>query len=500
MKTHSFVSLIIAGVLLFVIGIAVASCSGSPAGPDTQTAEPTQPPQPTTPAEPALEGDPVRGGLLYDMWWVVIAERENAEALEGAASEPEGDHPLWATQTTNTRSGADTWRCKECHGWDYKGAEGAYGSGSHFTGFVGVYASREKPASEVLAALKGSTNPAHDFSTALEEQDLIDLTLFITQALVDPDELVNSDKSSKGDATAGKTRYEEVCTKCHGPDGNAINFAALNEPEFLGHVAPDNPWEFIHKVRFGQPGWPMPSAISNEWSNEDIAGVLAYAQGFSTDAALSGGGQLYDKWWSALNLDEPTGNQALWATQSTNTRSGADSWRCKECHGWDYKGAEGAYGSGSHFTGFPGILSAASMSEEELLGWLDGTANPDHDFSSVMEEFALKALVAFIKNEITDITPYVNMDGTVNGEPTSGRDLFEGTCSNCHGVDGKKMNFGSDEEPEYVGTVAADNPWEFFHKASFGHPGEPMPAGKALGWTLEQIADILAYAQTLPTK
>jgi thiosulfate dehydrogenase len=62
------------------------------------------------------------------------------------------------------------------------------------------------------------------------------------------------------------------------------------------------------------------------------------------------------------------------------------------------------------------------------------------------------------------------------------------------------MNFGTPEEPEYAGTVAADNPWEFFHKASFGHPGAPMPSGKALGWTMEQIADILAYAQTLPTK
>jgi thiosulfate dehydrogenase len=447
-----------------------------------------------------LEGDPVRGGLLYDTWWEVIAEGEETEEHGGTAGAPESDHPLWATQTTNTRSGADTWRCKECHGWDYKGAEGAYGSGSHLTGFIGVYASRDKPPNEVLAAMKGSSNSDHDFSTVLEEQDLVDLTLFITQALVDSDELVNPDNSSKGDATAGKTRYEEVCTKCHGPEGNAINFGALDEPEFLGHLAPDNPWEFIHKVRFGQPGWPMPSAITNKWPIEDVAGVLAYAQGFPAEAALSGGGQLYDKWWEELGLEEPTDNQPLWATQSTNTLSGADTWRCKECHGWDYKGAEGAYGSGSHFTGFPGILSAASMSDEELLGWLNGTANPEHDFSGVMEEFALKALVTFIKNEMADITPLVSADGTVTGDPANGRELYEGTCANCHGPDGKKMNFGSHDEPEYVGTIAADNPWEFFHKASFGHPGVPMPAGRAMGWTMEQIADILVYAQTLPTK
>ncbi|MDP2660197.1 MAG: hypothetical protein Q8R28_05670, partial [Dehalococcoidia bacterium] len=69
-----------------------------------------------------------KGGRLYDTWW--------KEAP--GASAPTGDQPLWATQTTNTRKGTDTWRCKECHGWDYGGKDGAYGSGSHKTGFVGV--------------------------------------------------------------------------------------------------------------------------------------------------------------------------------------------------------------------------------------------------------------------------------------------------------------------------------------------------------------------------
>jgi len=27
-----------------------------------------------------------------------------------------------------------------------------------------------------------------------------------------------------------------------------------------------------------------------------------------------------------------------------------------------------------------------------------------------------------------------------------------------------------------------------------------MPAGVALGWTMEEIADLLAFAQTLPTE
>lgn len=451
--------------------------------------------------------DPVRGGLLYDKWW---AASETGEAHEHAGGEeqehthdedanaPEGDHPLWSTQDSNTLTGPDTWRCKECHGWDYKGADGAYGSGSHYTGFPGILDSTGKPTEVIMAVLRGSTNPDHDFSEVIGEEDLENLAAFISEALVDTDTLLDDDHNSAGDATNGAELFAMVCTNCHGPAGNAINFGGLAEPEFLGNLAGNNPWEFIHKVRFGQPGWPMPSAIRNGWTEQDVADVLAYAETLTTEAALSGGGPLYDKWWAAISVDAPAGDHPLWETQDTSTLTGEDTWRCKECHGWDYRGADGAYGTGSHFTGFPGVLDAASASEGELLSWLDGTANPDHDFSPYLDDVALNALVAFLQQETTDISDYVNDDGSVNGDPRLGRDLFGGTCAACHGTDGQAMNFGSMGEPEFVGTVAAENPWEFFHKASFGHPGVPMPAARALGWTEQDIADVLAYAQTLP--
>lgn len=212
-------------------------------------------------------------------------------------------------------------------------------------------------------------------------------------------------------------------------------------------------------------------------------------------ADIADGGRMYDKWWSELRMDPPTGTHPSYP--ETGKKKGADSWRCKECHGWDYKGADGAYGSGSHFTDFTGILDSASMSSEELQGWLNGSTNPDHDFSQ-MEEFAFDALINFLQGEMADISPYVNADSTVNGDPANGRDLFEGTCASCHGLDGKEMNFGDAEEPEYLGTIANDNPWEFFHKASFGQPGEPMPSAIGLGWSMQDIADLLAFAQTLP--
>lgn len=52
-----------------------------------------------------------RGGQLYDDWWKTTIDTEK----------PQKDHPLWKEQNANKRSGYDTYRCKECHGWDYPG-------------------------------------------------------------------------------------------------------------------------------------------------------------------------------------------------------------------------------------------------------------------------------------------------------------------------------------------------------------------------------------------
>ncbi|GAB4522058.1 MAG: hypothetical protein Fur0018_03270 [Anaerolineales bacterium] len=439
-------------------------------------------------ASVAPEGNPLRGGQLYDNWWKTAG-----------VDLPAGDQPLWATQDSNKRSGGDTWRCKECHGWDYRGVDGVYGSGSHKTGFAGVFNLVGGDPNEVIAALKGETNPDHNFAQYMSEQDVIDLALFITHGVYDTSAIVNADKTPvNGDAAAGETAWA-VCAACHGPQGLAINFKDENKPEYASTIAQDNPWEFLHKAHFGQPATPeMPAGATLGWSDQDFANIVAYLQQQPASSPVTEGGLLYDKWWIALSMDAPEGDMPLWATQTTNTRSGTDTWRCKECHGWDYKGVDGAYGSGSHMTGFAGIFAAKDKSAEEIIAAMTGQVNPDHDFSQYFNEEQLNMVVAFIQ-QLPDISEYVNTDKTVNGDADHGQKLYRATCARCHGQDGTEIMFGDESNPEFVGTIAADNPWEFFNKASFGQPGEHMPSGLNMGWTWQDIADLAAYAQTLPT-
>jgi thiosulfate dehydrogenase len=89
--------------------------------------------------------DPIRGGKMWDKWWMV-----------NGATTPEGNHPLYPAN--GQQAGPNTFRCKECHGWDYKGVDGAYSSGSHYTGIIGVWGSTKTP-SEMFDLLKFDTAP-----------------------------------------------------------------------------------------------------------------------------------------------------------------------------------------------------------------------------------------------------------------------------------------------------------------------------------------------------
>ncbi len=482
------VGLVLLGVALIAVACGQATATEAP------PTEPLPPPPTHVPTEVVLTGSVSEGGKLYDKWWTV-AEVE----------EPPGDQPLWSTQSTNTRSGADTWRCKECHGWDYNGADGAYGSGSHFTGFDGVLTSAPSMShGELLSILDGSANPDHDFS-AMGDSELGSLVIFLTEGLIDVGPFIDPDsKSAIGADTAnGQVLFDGTCAACHGPDGRTINFHDPEDPEYVGTIAVDNPWEFIHKVRVGQPGTPMPSAIDSGWSMQDVVDVLSYAQTLPTEPSVGGsvprGGRLYDKWWSEAGLEEPADDNPVWARQTSNTRSGGDTWRCKECHGWDYQGASGAYGSGSHFTGFPGLLSSADRTAEDLIAQVAGQADPEHDFSALAEADLLD-LVTFLREGLIDVSPFIDAEtkSAIGGDTTSGEALYMSTCSVCHGEDGRTLNFGDSEEPEFVGTIAVDNPWEFIHKVRAGQPGTNMPSSIANGWSMQDVIDVLTFAQGLP--
>ncbi|GAB4505585.1 MAG: hypothetical protein Fur0043_25810 [Anaerolineales bacterium] len=213
------------------------------------------------------------------------------------------------------------------------------------------------------------------------------------------------------------------------------------------------------------------------------------------------GAQLYDKWYAALGTDAPQGNMPLWSRQSSNTRSGAETWRCVECHGWDYKGAQGAYASGSHATGFPGLLEAASkMNAEEIVARLKGSQEGQHDFSPYIPDSAMQKIAVFLKEGLIDDSEYINPLSlkVIDGNTTHGKELYTATCVTCHGADGTQIIFRTEGVDETLADVANRDPFRFLHRTRFGVAGTEMPVGYELGWTPADGRDALMYAQSLP--
>lgn len=229
----------------------------------------------------------------------------------------------------------------------------------------------------------------------------------------------------------------------------------------------------------------------------------AQARVLEQDSDVTRGALLYDNWYAALGVQPPQGNMPVWERQTTNTRSGAETWRCVSCHGWDYQGKDGAYREGSdRYTGFPGVYPVVTQrTEEEIVAVLSGKVDSQHDFSPYIPEADLKALAHFLKTSLVNDNEYIDSKTfkVLGGDAANGKALYEAQCARCHGADGATLRFRFEGRDATLGTLALLDPWRFLHKTRFGTPGTEMVIGYDLGWTAQQGRDVLLYAQSLPS-
>ncbi|MFQ5773293.1 MAG: cytochrome c [Kiloniellaceae bacterium] len=238
-----------------------------------------------------------------------------------------------------------------------------------------------------------------------------------------------------------------------------------------------------------------PAQGAPQEDKSENAEVSGHAHDMTDVWDVARGGELYDNWMAVMEAEPP--KQTHPAYPASGKKKGAGTWRCKECHGWDYKGKDGAYGKGSHYTGIKGVRGVAGMEPEKIHQII---MNETHGFTAdMMPHSAMEKLALFLSRGQIDVDKYIDRKTKVaRGNPRRGAAFFQTICAVCHGFDGKAMNFKDEKHPEYVGTIAVENPWEALHKIRFGQPGVGMVALDVLG--IEDLVDILAYMQTLPAK
>src|SRR5439155_5217528 len=133
------------------------------------------------------------------------------------------------------------------------------------------------------------------------------------------------------------------------------------------------------------------------------------------------------------------------------------------CHGWDYKGAAGINRSGPDFTGIKGVEGAAGADPARIAAVLRAT--PHNYTPAMIPDEALARLALFVSKGLYDTKATIDpVTRKASGDVAHGRAIFQTVCAACHGLDGRQMNFGSAAEPEYVGTVASNEPEVVLHK------------------------------------
>ena len=423
-----------------------------------------------------------RGGRLYDDW-----------ALETGARLPTVLHPDYPAEKNYAEGAEANWRCVECHGWDYRGREGAASSGESYTGISGIRAYAGADPDRVIALLK---NEQHGYGPYLVEEDLVDLANFVSDGQVNMDDFIDRRSLlARGDGERQAPYFRTVCAQCHGKDGLSIRSMPA-----LGEMATKHPWETLHKTLNGHPGEAMPALRGLD--PKIVAGILAYAQTLATGdlvASIARGGRLYDNWPKESQVRVPASSHPAYPADSHYAGRAAVNWRCKECHGWDYRGSEGDYGRGKHYTGIKGIRAMDGAKPAAIIAVL---RDKTHGYAGLLRESDLQDLANFVSRGQVDMDEYIDRRSRkAKADSDEHKGYYLTICVSCHGPDGAK-----NLTMPPLGKTGKVNPWEVLHKILNGPPGdsqfhtsnveEKMPELRALD--LEIIVGILAYIQALP--
>lgn len=243
----------------------------------------------------------------------------------------------------------------------------------------------------------------------------------------------------------------------------------------------------------------MPAGTANAQYGPEERLKQGYVSGSpdrpSADWILAYGGRLYDNWWVTLNVDPPAETHP--AYPAGGAMRGAESWRCVACHGWDYRGKDGAFSTGPYSTGIRGISASAGAPPRTIAGVLRA---PPHGYTRQMiPDQALERLARFVSAGQHDIGRYLaGSTGRSRGNAARGRAIFQNACANCHEFDGRAQISGEATGLATIGAVAIRNPAQALHKLRNGQPSADMPAMRVFPDSL--IADLLAYLRTLPPR
>lgn len=260
--------------------------------------DPTSPPTVQDPAG-YTNADGPNGGQMYDKFWAAETGWNQAD-------------PNLATFSAS----ANFFRCKQCHGWDLLGSQGAYISRGPKTSRPNVSglnlesiavsstpqdlfdalktSTGRRPLTADLATYDPATNPTvgdqmPDLGSFMTDDQLWDLVRFLkveaevvtnlyaftTSGTYPSGSITYSDIGKDGSAAAGDAVFTLKCAGCHGSDGTA--FLVDGAGYSVGSHLRAKPNEDQHKIKFGQLGTAMGGLVTNTTEMKNLYKALTDA-------------------------------------------------------------------------------------------------------------------------------------------------------------------------------------------------------------------------------
>ena len=492
----------------------------------------------------------IKGGVMYDKFYGTDAGFDQT-------------NPNLATMSAK----GDFFRCKQCHGWDGLGNQGAYinrgpkTARPNVSGINLYQIAQTKTPKELFDALKSSTNrraisydlstynPATnstegdkmpDLSVLLTDSQLWDLVKFMKEGMFDVSELYTATTTGAyptgtwsianlgktGNAANGFAFYTNNCATCHGATGTTLIIENMTLGEFTRKKAN----EVQHKVNYGALGSnPKMNGFNLSLSQmKDLYKALADVSKFPGLAEISGypmasattGGIMYDKFYSTeAGFDQANPNLATMSAKG-------DFFRCKQCHGWDGLGNQGAYINRGPKTTRPNISEinlyefGQTRTPQQIFDALKSTTNRraiSYDLSAynpstnstegdkmpnlneLLTDAQIWNLVKFMKegmfnvNFLYDSTitgTYPTGTWTISnlgkdGNATNGDTYYANNCAVCHGANGSTLII----EGMTIGQFTRKKANEVQHKVHYGAIGS-NPTMNGFDISISQMKDL----------
>jgi len=437
------------GAVLAVLGLVAGGTLGVRAGEDEAAAI-------------------ARGGRLYDDW----------------AKEIGADH-LRQAERSQEKAVQRPGRCVDCHGWDYRGREGP---AAHTVGPSLGKGIAGKAGTDVTAITAVLTDDTHRYRDFLSAADLSDLAYFVAKGQIAMGGMIEpATLRAKGWAPNGNVYFQTICANCHGNDGQGIV-----DTRPLGDVARGNPWQAMHTLLNGHPNGTMPAL--RVLDTNTLIDILSYIQGLPPRdllASIVRGGRLYDTWYKENGRDVPAGVHPLYQGTPPKGVEPRTTWRCKECHGWDYRGNEGAAATAENKPASVGIQRMSGGDPGEIMARF---TDARHGYGKLLSPRDRLDLANFISRGQFDMDEVIDRSSHKSrGRPERYTSHYHTICAPCHGSEGRDI-----KTMPPLGRIASTDPWRALHGILNGHPGEPMPPLMAL--PRDAAVGILSYIQTLPSQ